>query len=75
MYFAPDGEGEAMVLTKFMIIFDHVPVWKQIQKLADEATVPYGIINCFEISKHITGLFSAKNSLQCPVSKSDLIYG
>ena len=54
-------------VTSSMIIFDHVPVWQQMQKLAGEAALPYGIICCCEINKHSTGLlFLPKISPRCP---------
>ena len=66
---APSGKGEAVVYDKLHDNFDHVPVWQQMQKLAGEAVVPYGIIGCCEINKHSTGLlFSPKSSLRYPES-------
>ena len=47
----------------------------QMQKLAGEAEVPYGIIGCCEINKHSTSLlFMQKALLDALSQESDLIY-
>ena len=57
-----------MVCDKLHDYFDHVSVWQQTQKLADEAAVPYGIIGCSEINKQCRPSSSPRNSSLCPES-------
>ena len=55
--------GEAAVCDKLHDHFGHVSVWQQAQKLAGEATVPFGIIGCYVINKHITNLLFCQSAL------------
>ena len=51
------GKGKAGIANH---LHDHVSVRQQSQQLADEATVPYGIVGCCEVDKHSFGLLSRK---------------
>ena len=71
---APGGEGEDAVCDKLHDHFNHVPVWRQTQKLAGETAVPYGIIGCCEINKNSTDLlFRQKALLDVLSQQSNLI--
>jgi len=52
------GKGKTVIANHLHDHVDHVSVRQQLQQLAGEAVVPYGVVGCCEVDKHSSGLFS-----------------
>jgi len=59
--FAVSGaKGEAAIANHLHDHMVHVSIKWQLQQLAGEAAVPYGVIGCCEVDKHSSGLLNRK---------------
>jgi len=53
------GNGKAVIANHLHDHVDHVSIRKQLQQLAGEAAVPYGVVSCCEVDLQSSGfLFS-----------------
>ena len=68
------GKGKTVIANHLHDHVDHVSVRQQLQQLAGEAVVPYGVVGCCEVDKRSSGLFSWKAILDVLWRQGNLVY-